>query len=108
MTIYVVMTQDREGDRIPVKAFTTRMDAHRFCDNQRDDNYAIDEVELDLPAIERISRADLQPDDALVVECDMPVSSDAAQHIRTLVQDVWPGRKCLVLDQGLKMKVVSQ
>lgn len=62
-----------------------------------------------LPGLTRISKADLKPDDVIVIETDSELSMDDKHQIKTYVQWVFGSeRKVVVLDGGLKMKVVSQ
>lgn len=62
---------------------------------------------VSLPAVARISVAELKPDDVIVMECDGPVSAEAVKRIKETTEAVWPGRKVVVLSDGLSMKVVS-
>ena len=61
-----------------------------------------------LPEIARISSAPVQPTDVIVVECDQIISDSAAAHMRSTLESIWPGRKCVVLAKGLTLKVVAQ
>jgi len=61
-----------------------------------------------LPGLARISRADPKPDDVIVLECEKRLSDEQCHHLIALTQQVWPNRKVIVLEDGLKMKVVSQ
>lgn len=61
-----------------------------------------------LPAVARIHKADLKPDDVIVIESDEQISMDMAERIRINAERVWPGRKIVVLDGGVRMRVVSQ
>jgi hypothetical protein len=59
---------------------------------------------MSLPQVARISVADLKPDDVLVFECESPVSQDTAERIKSYAQEVFPGRKCIVVsDMTLKV-----
>lgn len=60
-----------------------------------------------MPAVVRISVAELKPDDVLVFECDEHVSSEAAERIKATAAQVFPGRKVMVLDKALKLKVLN-
>lgn len=64
-------------------------------------------VLVSLPSVSRIAVADLKPDDVLVVECDDYMSAQAVDNIKQALQQVWPGRKCVVLEKSLRLKVVS-
>lgn len=61
-----------------------------------------------LPGLTRISSADLTPTDVLVIESDHHVSLAEVERISTVMQQIWPGRKVVVLDKGQTLKVVSQ
>ncbi len=55
----------------------------------------------------RLSVAQLKPEDVIVIESDDRISSEAAQRINEMAGIVWPGRKIVVLDKGLRLKVVA-
>lgn len=62
---------------------------------------------VNLPSVARIVKvADLQPDDVIVVECDALISNDTADRIKGRVQDVWPGRKIIVVGPDVRLKVM--
>jgi hypothetical protein len=61
---------------------------------------------LALPATTRITRAAVQPDDVLVLECPGKISEAAGARIRTYIENVWPGHKCVILCDGLTLKIV--
>lgn len=61
---------------------------------------------VSLPAVARISVAELKPDDVLVVECDNLLSREHAEHIEEHMGRIWPGRKVVVFDGGLRLKIV--
>lgn len=61
-----------------------------------------------LPAVTRISVADLKPNDVLVIETELRLNPEQAARIRETMEQVWPGRKCAVLSDGMKLKVVSE
>lgn len=60
-----------------------------------------------LPAVTRISRADLKPGEVLVVECAGEISQDAAAHIVAKLKQVWPDSKAVVMSGGMKIKIVE-
>lgn len=62
---------------------------------------------VSLPEIARISTAPIGPNDVIVVECDVRLSLEALQRIRLTLESVWPGRKCLVFEKGMTLKVVG-
>lgn len=57
------------------------------------------------PAIARIERAAVAPDEVLVIESDQRLSDAMRAHLRRQVEAIWPGHKVLVLDQGLHVRV---
>lgn len=60
-----------------------------------------------MPAVARISVAQIKPDDVIVMECDDYLPHEALQRIKESTEQIWPGRKVLVLEKGLRMKVVA-
>jgi hypothetical protein len=60
-----------------------------------------------LPGVAKISTAPVKPDDVIVVECDLHMSCDMVERIKTTMADVWPGRKVVVFDKGMRMKIVE-
>jgi hypothetical protein len=58
-----------------------------------------------LPAVARISRADVTPASVIIVECDERLTLQARAILRDQLQKVWPNNRCLVLDQGCRLKV---
>ena len=65
-------------------------------------------VVMAMPAVAAISRASLQPTDVIVVECQQRLSENSRANIARHLQQVWPGQKCVVLDEGMTLKVVPQ
>lgn len=62
---------------------------------------------VSLPEITRISTAPIKPDDVIVVECEAMMSDETRARIRLMLEQVWPGRKCVVLCDGLRLKVMA-
>ena len=62
---------------------------------------------VSMPAVSRISVAELKPDDVIVVECDEFLTLASKEHIRGQLEAIWPNRKIVVLEKSLRMKVVS-
>jgi hypothetical protein len=60
-----------------------------------------------LPAVTRISRADLTPTDVIVIECDGFVSADQAERMTHTLREIWPNQRVVVLECGVRMKVVE-
>ena len=63
---------------------------------------------MSLPATATLTAAKVEPNDVIVVECDEPLSQQSAELIKAAMESVWPGRKCVVLDQSLKLKIVRE
>lgn len=61
---------------------------------------------VSLPAVARISVAELKPDDVLVVECDGQMSYETIQNIKATMGEIWPGRKIAFFTGGLRLKIV--
>jgi len=61
-----------------------------------------------LPEVARIATAPVGPTDVIVVECSEEISDEAASRITKTMVAVWPGRKVVVLSNGMTLKVVSQ
>lgn len=58
-----------------------------------------------LPGVARIERANPAPDDVIVVETDQPISLAGAEHIERKLKAIWPDRRVIVLQHGLKLKL---
>jgi hypothetical protein len=63
---------------------------------------------VSLPEITRISTAPVKADDVIVVECDQHPTMEQVNQIRSILESIWPGRKCLVLSKGFTLKVVAK
>ena len=63
---------------------------------------------LALPPTARITRAEVKPDDVIVVETNEHITADAADVIAIRMRQVWPDHKCVVLSRGLTLKVVPR
>lgn len=60
-----------------------------------------------LPSVSRIARMDFaSPSDVIVVECDGLLSKTTRDGIAASVQQVWPDRKIIVVDSGMRLKLV--
>lgn len=62
---------------------------------------------VSLPAVARLSVAQLKPEDVIVVECDEHLPLEAIERIKEMTEKVWPCRKVVVFDKGLRMKIVA-
>lgn len=63
---------------------------------------------ISLPQIASIQRADIKPDDVIVVECKGKLSLSGMESIRRKLTDIWPGRRIVVCDDDTRLRVVSQ
>ena len=61
-----------------------------------------------LPAVTRISRATVSPSTVIVIECPGAVSSETAERIMKSARQVWPDNQCVVLSDGMTVKVLDQ
>jgi len=61
-----------------------------------------------LPEVSRISVANPQPDDVVVVEYEGAMSQETAERIEAHLQRVWPGRQIVVLSDGLKLRFAGK
>lgn len=59
-----------------------------------------------LPTI-RLAAAKLDPTDVIVVESDSRLSYEQIDTIQKTLGKIWPNRKILVFDAGLRMKLVQ-
>jgi len=63
---------------------------------------------MSLPAAAKISRAEVQVTDVIVLEYDGPLSEENVERIREVLKGVWPGNKCLVIGDGGRLKIASR
>lgn len=63
---------------------------------------------LALPEVARISATEVKPDDLIVIEAPGPISDRAAARIKEIVEHNLPGRKVMVLGDGLKVKIIEK
>jgi hypothetical protein len=61
---------------------------------------------LALPAAATISRAQLTPDDVIVIETHAVMSMERCETLAAHVRQIWPAQKVLVLQEGLTLKIV--
>jgi hypothetical protein len=103
--MYGPMTVARHAllQRQGVDEDAVRADGERKTMNRRDAIAAL----VALPAVTRIAVADLKPSDVLVIEASGYVSAEATARIEATMAQVWPGRKVVLLDVGLTLKVVA-
>lgn len=60
-----------------------------------------------LPEVTRISIAPLKANDVIVVEGARAMSEESMARIKGVLEQVWPGHRCIVLSEGLSLKVVA-
>lgn len=60
-----------------------------------------------LPGVATISTAPVRPSDVIVVEVDRSISCETAKRMRDELQLIWPGQKIVILEGGLKLKIVE-
>jgi len=61
-----------------------------------------------LPASVSISKTEVTSADTIVVECDQFLSNQETQRMDEILKSVWPTSKVVVLDRGIKLKVLRQ
>jgi hypothetical protein len=60
---------------------------------------------LALPAVQSIEVATLQPDDVLVIECDVLVSAETNAHITAQIARIWPDHKVIIFEKGSRLRI---
>jgi hypothetical protein len=60
-----------------------------------------------MPAVARISRADVTPASVIVVETDKRLSVDMRTQIRDSLQRIWPHNQIVICDEGLRIKIAD-
>lgn len=74
---------------------------------ETDDKLAKDfELSWAIRSVERIPP--LGPNDVIVAEVDSCITEDVAQRIKEKLESVFAGRKVLVHDSGLKLKIFAE
>jgi len=63
------------------------------------------DVTLKLEEVGRLKTLSLQPGDVLVVESDHCLSAHTIERISQQIEGVFVGHRCVVLSEGLKLKV---
>lgn len=61
-----------------------------------------------LPATATITRAAVKPNDVIVLECDELISDETARRLRDHLKTVWPEHRCLVLSQGMRLRIATE
>lgn len=62
---------------------------------------------MSLPATATITQATVEPSDSIILECEGHMSSETAERIRKHIEQIWPGRKVVVLCDGLKIRIAK-
>jgi hypothetical protein len=61
-----------------------------------------------LPEPNRLNVVELGPDDILVLRCPSSMSGEAAEWLRSEMEARFPGRRCLVLGDGITLDVLRE
>jgi hypothetical protein len=59
-----------------------------------------------MPAIQSVVRAEVKPEDVIVVECSDLLTSKHKKDMAARLRLVWPNNKIVIFDRGLTLKVV--
>lgn len=62
---------------------------------------------VSMPEIARLSVAPVRPNDVIVVECEGTLSTSTADRIHAQLKEIWPNNKIVILDELIRIKVVS-
>lgn len=57
-----------------------------------------------LPAVTRISKSEIGPNDVIVIEVQGHISDKSAAYITDRLKEIWPNHKCVVLSDGMTMR----
>jgi len=60
-----------------------------------------------LPEVARLAATPIESTDVIVVESDQHLSYEQIDNIHKTLAKVWPGRKIVVFDAGLRLKLVQ-
>jgi hypothetical protein len=63
---------------------------------------------VSLPALTRITSGPVAPTDVIVVECAGRLTCEHRARVEATLRDVWPGRRIVVCDDGMRIKVVGE
>ena len=63
---------------------------------------------LAAPYLASIRRAEVKPDDVIVIELNDRVSADVRKGIYDTIQRIWPDRKAVILDPSMKLRIVGK
>jgi hypothetical protein len=63
---------------------------------------------VSMPALKALAVAEVKPTDVIVAECEGQLSIDAVEELQARLQQIWPGRKVVVCDEGIRLKVLRE
>ena len=61
-----------------------------------------------LPEVQQVVRLHTDPTDVFVMECAVHMTPQTVQRITDNMKAVWPENKCIVIDAGMKLKVLRE
>lgn len=62
---------------------------------------------MSIPSLSSIQSMRMATDDVIVIEVEQRLSAQGRENITEQITKLWPGRRVVVLDGGMKMKVMS-
>lgn len=62
---------------------------------------------MSLPSLSSIQAVRMATDDVIVIEVEERLSAQHRENITEQITKLWPGRRVVVLDGGMKMKIVD-
>jgi hypothetical protein len=63
---------------------------------------------VSMPSIAQIQVAYVRPEDVIVVECNERLTHAVSEGIRATLERVWPGRKIVVCDAGVRIRIARE
>lgn len=63
---------------------------------------------VSLPSVASIRVANVRPEDVIIVESDMRLTQEGREVIRARLEQVWPGRRIVVCDSGLRITIARE
>lgn len=61
-----------------------------------------------IPAVKSVEVLALKPEDILVLTCAGSISNETAVRLKEVLTRELPGQKCLVMGDGLELKVIRK
>jgi hypothetical protein len=61
-----------------------------------------------LPGVKSVAVAEVKPEDVIVLECDVYLTQDQLGFLREQMAQIWPGRKIVVLERGMSLRVFKE